>query len=84
MSITPWFTPYQAILGLYDVLHSDECNQELYKKNVLVLPSFIIAENGGRDFEAQKVHASIINSTQLDSKAFWRKSMCLSNINIHI
>ncbi len=27
-------------------------------KNVLALPSFIMAVNGGRDFEAQKVHPS--------------------------
>ncbi len=27
---------------------------ELYKKNVMALPSFIMAVNGGRDFEAQK------------------------------
>ncbi len=27
MKITPWFTPSQAILGEYDFLLSDECNQ---------------------------------------------------------
>ncbi len=58
MKITPWFTHPQAILGVYDFLLSDECNQS-YIKNVLAFPSFIMAVNGGQDFEAQK-SASII------------------------
>ncbi len=45
------------ILGACDFL-SDEYNQSC----IMALPSFIIAVNGGRDFQAQKVHSSIINS----------------------
>ncbi len=59
MKITPWFTHPQAILGVYEwrciyvFLLSDEYNPS-YIKNVLALPSFKIAVNGGQDFEAQK------------------------------
>ncbi len=52
MNITPWFTHPQAILSVYDFLHSDEYSQS-YIKYVLPLPSFIMAVNGGQDFDAQ-------------------------------
>ncbi len=43
----------QAILGVNYFLLSDEYNQSYIKKNVLAPPSFIMAVNGGRDFEAK-------------------------------
>ncbi len=65
--MTPWFTHPQAIVGVQDFLLSDKYNQSYIKKNVLALPSFIMATNGGPDFEPQK-SASIHHkksSTQL-------------------
>ncbi len=44
----------QAILGVYDFLLSDGYYQSYIQKNVMALPSFIMAVNGGWDFEAQK------------------------------
>ncbi len=54
--ITSWYTPPQAILGVYAFLISDEYNQSYIKKNVLALTSFIMAVNR-RDFEAQKIES---------------------------
>ncbi len=75
-----WFPHPQVILGVYDFLLSDEYNWS-YIKNVLALPSFIMAVNGARDFEAHKVHPAIIKSAPHGSgrliKAFWSESMCL-------
>ncbi len=51
--MTPWFTHPQVILGVYDFLFSDEYNRS-YIKNVLALPSFIMAMNGGWDFETEQ------------------------------
>ncbi len=59
MKITPWCTHPQAILGVYDFLLKDE----YYQNYIKAFPSFIMEVNGGQDFEAQKVHPSIINST---------------------
>ncbi len=42
MKISPWFTHPQGILGVYDFLLSDKSIRS-YIKNVLVLPSFIMA-----------------------------------------
>jgi len=50
MKITPCFTHPQPILGVYDFRFLDKQNQN-YIKNILALPSFIMAVNGGRDFE---------------------------------
>ncbi len=47
IKLPPWFTHPQAILGVYDFLLSDEYSQS-YIKNVLALPSFIMAVNGGQ------------------------------------
>jgi len=44
MKISPLFTHAQAILGVYDILLSEEYNWSLLK-NVLALPSFIMAVN---------------------------------------
>ncbi len=46
---------------VYDFLFSDKYNQSYIKKNVLALPSFTMAVNGGQDFETPK-SASIIKS----------------------
>ncbi len=84
MKITPWLTHPQAILDVYDFLLLDEYSQS-FNKNVLALPSFIMAVNGGWDFEAQK-SASIHHkkcSIRLH-KPFWSEAMCLCKKNIHI
>ncbi len=86
MKISPWFTHPQAILGVYDLLFSDEYNRS-YIKNVLAPLSLIMAVNGGRDFKAQKVHPSIIKviHTALGLiKDFWSEAMLLCKKNIHI
>ncbi len=87
MKITPLYTHPQAMLGLYDFLLSDKYYCSCIKK-VLALPIFIMAVNGGWDFEAQK-SASINHkkcSTRLWGliKAFWSELMylCKKNINI--
>ncbi len=45
--ITPQFTHSQAILGVYGLVfvYTDKYNQS-YIKNVLALPSFLMAVNG--------------------------------------
>ncbi len=80
MKITPWFTHPQAILGEYDFLLSDEYS------HVLALHNFIMAVNGGREFEAQKSAFILSKSTPHGSggliKAFWSKCLCKKNIHI--
>ncbi len=49
MKITPWFTHPQAILGVYDFFFETNTIVVIYK-NVLALPSFIMAVNGVQDF----------------------------------
>ncbi len=64
MKITPWFTHPQTTP--YDFFLSDKYNQS-YIKNVLALPSFIMAVNGGWDLEAQKsssIHHKILHTLQ--------------------
>ncbi len=51
MKITSWFTHPQAILGVYGFLTN---TIRVILRNVLALPSFIMAVNGCRGFEAQK------------------------------
>ncbi len=50
---TPWFILPRAILNVYDFRISDKSNRS-YIKNVLALPSFIMAVNGGRDLGGQE------------------------------
>ncbi len=64
MKISPCFTHPQGILDVYDFLLSDEYKESFIKKNVLALPSFIMAV-GGRFCSAvqnksNKVHPSVI------------------------
>ncbi len=63
MKMTPWFTHPQAILGVW---LSSFSQSYIYFLNVLALPIFMM--NGGRDFEAQKVHKSIIKSAPHSSR----------------
>ncbi len=77
MKITKWFTHPHAILDVYDFLLSDQSNLSYIKKCL----SFILAVNGGQDFEANKLHPYIIKSAPHGSraliKAFWIESMHL-------
>ncbi len=56
LKISPWVAHPRAILGIYDFLLSYGYNQS----NVLVLLSFIMAVNGGQDFEAQKSASKVL------------------------
>ncbi len=86
MKITPLFIHPQAILGVYDFFQTNTIRVIL--KNDFALPSFIMAVNGCRDFEAQKVHSSIIKSAPHGPggliKVFWSELMHLCKKNIHI
>ncbi len=78
---------YSPSSQVYDFLLSHEYNRSCIKK-VLALPSFIIAVNGGWDFEAQKsvsIH-HLKYSTWLRGliKAFWSELMHLRKKNIYI
>ncbi len=62
--VHPKMTQPQGILGVYDFLLSEESNQSYIKKNVLAIPSVIIAVGGCFCETVQnmspKVHAPII------------------------
>ncbi|MGL5643718.1 MAG: hypothetical protein ACRCW3_03010, partial [Metamycoplasmataceae bacterium] len=55
MQISPWFTHPQLILGVPYMTFFFQTNTiGVTLKNVLSLPSFIMAVNGSPKFEAQK------------------------------
>ncbi len=58
MKINPWFTYLQASLSVYDFFFQRN-TPELYKKNVLALPSFIMAVMEVENLMQNKVHPSI-------------------------
>ncbi len=74
-------------LPVYDFLLSDEYSQS-YIKNVLALPSFVIAVNVGQDLKKNKAHSSIIKRAAHGSrgliKAFRSESMHFCWKYIHI